>query len=97
MFSIRNYVKQPACNPSCLAPVGLALFPVCQLHLNFVHCPAGICPTPMKFFLMKILNKLADTDVLACGCNLLKDRRLWRFVLNPVPASSNEKIGELAR
>lgn len=46
---------------------------------------------------MKILNKLADADVLAYGSNLLKDRRLWRFVLDPVPANSNEKIGELAR
>lgn len=42
---------------------------------------------------MKLLNKLADADVLACGSNLLKDRRLWRFVLDPVPANSNEKKG----
>lgn len=42
---------------------------------------------------MKFLNKLADADVLACGSNLLKDRRLWRFMLDPVPANSNEKIG----
>lgn len=49
------------------------------------------------FFSMKILNKLVDADVLACGSNLLKDRRLWRFVLDPGPANSNEKIGELAR
>lgn len=28
----------------------------------------------LLFFVMKILNKLADADVLACGCNLLKDR-----------------------
>lgn len=47
------------------------------------------------FFSMKILNKLADADVLARGSNLLKDRRLWHFVLDPVPANSNEKIGEL--
>lgn len=40
---------------------------------------------------MKFLNKLADADVLACGSNLLKDRRLWRFMLDPVPANSNEK------
>lgn len=46
---------------------------------------------------MKFLNKLADADVLACDSNLLKDRRLWRFMLDPVPANSNEKIGELAR
>lgn len=46
---------------------------------------------------MKFLNKLADADVLACGSNLLKDRRLWRFMLDPVAANSNEKIGELAR
>lgn len=43
------------------------------------------------FFSMKILNKLADADVLACSSNLLKDRRLWRFVLDPVPTNSNEK------
>lgn len=43
------------------------------------------------FFSMKILNKLADADVLARGSNLLKDRRLWHFVLDPVPANSNEK------
>lgn len=43
------------------------------------------------FFSMKILNKLADADVLARGSNLLKDRRLWRFVLDPVPTNSNEK------
>ena len=46
---------------------------------------------------MKFLNKLADADVLACGSNLLKDRRLWRFVLDPAPADSHEKIGEWAR
>lgn len=51
----------------------------------------------LLIFSMKFLNKLADADVLACGSNLLKDRRLWRFVLDPVPANSNEKIGELAR
>lgn len=28
----------------------------------------------LLFFAMKILNKLADADVLACGCNLLKDK-----------------------
>ena len=28
----------------------------------------------LLFFAMKILNKLADANVLACGCNLLKDR-----------------------
>ena len=50
----------------------------------------------LLFFAMKILNKLADVDVLACGCNLLKNRRLWHFVLNPVHANSHEKIGELA-
>lgn len=49
------------------------------------------------FFSMKILNKLADADALACGRNMLKDRRLWCFILNPVPANSNEKIGKLAR
>lgn len=48
----------------------------------------------LLFFAMKILNKLADADVPACGCNLLKDRRLWRFVLDPAPANSHEKIGE---
>lgn len=51
----------------------------------------------LLIFLMKILNKLADADALACGCNMLKYRRLWCFVLNPGPANSNEKIGELAR
>lgn len=51
----------------------------------------------LLIFSMKFLNKLADADVLACGSNLLKDRRLWRFMLDPVPANSNEKIGELAR
>lgn len=51
----------------------------------------------LLIFSMKFLNKLADADVLACGSNLLKDRRLWRFILDPVPANSNEKIGELAR
>ena len=45
---------------------------------------------------MKILNKLADADVPAGGCNLLNDRLLWRFTLDPVPANSHEKIGELA-
>lgn len=45
----------------------------------------------LLIFSMKFLNKLADADVLACGSNLLKDRRLWRFVLDPVPANSNEK------
>lgn len=45
----------------------------------------------LLIFSMKILNKLADADVLACGSNLLKDRRLWRFVLDPVPTNSNEK------
>lgn len=28
----------------------------------------------LLFFAMKILNKLAGANVLACGCNLLKDR-----------------------
>ena len=46
---------------------------------------------------MKFLNKLADADVLAYGCNFLKDRLLWRFALDPVPANSHEKIGESAR
>lgn len=47
------------------------------------------------FFSMKILNKLADADALACGRNILKDRRLWCFILNPVPANSNEKNREV--
>lgn len=46
---------------------------------------------------MKNLNKLADADVLVASCNLLNDRLLWHFVLDPVPANSHEKIGELAR
>jgi len=46
---------------------------------------------------MKILNKLADADVLVASCNLLNDRLLWHFVLDPIPANSHEKIGELAR
>ena len=46
---------------------------------------------------MKFLNKLADVDVLVCGYNLLKDRCLWRFALDPIPANSHEKIGEWAR
>ena len=46
---------------------------------------------------MKILNKLADADVVVGSCNLLNDRLLWRFTLDPVPANSHEKIGELAR
>lgn len=46
---------------------------------------------------MKILNKLADADVVVESCNLLNDRLLWRFALNPVSANSHEKIGELAR
>lgn len=46
---------------------------------------------------MKILNKLADADVVVDSCNLLNDRLLWRFTLDPVPANSHEKIGELAR
>ena len=45
---------------------------------------------------MKILNKLADADVVVGSCNLLYDRLLWRFTLDPVPANSHEKIGELA-
>ena len=45
---------------------------------------------------MKILNKLADGDVVVVRCNLLNDRLLWYFVLNPVSANSHEKIGELA-
>ena len=45
----------------------------------------------LLIFSMKILNKLADADVLACGCNLLKNRRLWRFVLDLFPADSHEK------
>lgn len=28
----------------------------------------------LLIFSMKFLNKLADADVLACGCNLLKGR-----------------------
>ncbi len=50
-----------------------------------------------SLFSMKFLNKLADADVLADGCNLLKDRWLWCFVLDPFPANSHEKIGESAR
>lgn len=46
---------------------------------------------------MKILNKLAGADVVVGSCNLLNDRLLWRFTLDPVPANSHEKIGELAR
>ena len=46
---------------------------------------------------MKILNKLADANVLAGSCNLLNDRLLWHFVLDLVSANSHEKIGELAR
>ena len=45
---------------------------------------------------MKILNKLADADVVVGSCNILNDRLLWRFTLDPVPANSHEKIGELA-
>lgn len=49
-----------------------------------------------SFFAMKILNKLADADVVVGSCNILNDRLLWRFTLDPVPANSHEKIGELA-
>ena len=45
---------------------------------------------------MKFLNKLADADVLADGCNFQKDRLLWCFALDSAPANSHEKIGELA-
>ena len=45
---------------------------------------------------MKILNKLADADVVVGSCNLLNDRLLWHFVLDPIPANAHEKIGELA-
>lgn len=46
---------------------------------------------------MKFLNKLADVDALADGCNILKNRLLWRFALDSAPVNSHEKIGELAR
>lgn len=45
---------------------------------------------------MKILNKLADADVVVGSCNLLNDRWLWYFALDPATANSHEKIGESA-
>lgn len=49
------------------------------------------------FFLMKILNKLADVDVLSCRCNHLKDRWLRWLMPDLSHANSHEKIGEWAR
>lgn len=62
----------------CQAAAKRALCSILSVCNNFVNCPASLCLSlTNSFFQMKILNKLADVDVLVYDCNLLKDRRLW--------------------
>ena len=63
------------CKFPCQAAAKLDLCSILSVCNNFVNCQAGICLSSTHSFLqMKILNKLADVDVLVCDCNLLKDR-----------------------
>ena len=63
------------CKFQCQAAAKRALCSILSVCNNFVKCPAGRCLLPTNsLFQMKILNKLADADMLACGCNLLEDR-----------------------
>ena len=95
IYTGRVYGKSPASDSSYFV-FGL---PHCKCTLFSIQfSPFHKLTTNVNFssFAMKILNKLADADVVVGSCNILNDRRLCCFVLDPVPANSHEKIGELA-
>lgn len=63
------------CKFQCQSAAKRDLCSILSVCNNFVNCPAGLCLSlTNSFFQMKILNKLADVDVLVCDCNLLNDR-----------------------
>lgn len=66
--------------------------------LKTVDCDySEICRNKVTAYIFnEILNKLADVDVLANSCNILKNRLLCHFTLDSVHANSHEKIGEWA-
>lgn len=75
IYSGRVYGKSPASDSSYFV-FGLPHCKCTLFSIQFSPFHKLTTNVNFSFFAMKILNKLADADVFADGCNILNDRRL---------------------